>query len=227
MPNFDKDPGGYNMKPSGFKMKNPTLSAGRKGAPIQANYGGGESPAKFLGGILRGVNSITRVVDKGARGVRRKVRKTVGKVAKRVGLGGIAGKLGVGRKRGQATKAGKSQMKNAISASMLGLGGRGKFGKGLVKNKSVKKNPTRGLTHKSTIKVGNRPIGRPNLSGKGGFGVGAAAASIFGSSRPKRGQYSHGPGSGAPPRRRPATGSQASRANKRRALFSGGLFGKR
>lgn len=212
MPNFDKDPGGYNMKPSGFKMKNPTLSAGRKGAPIQANYGGGdESPAKFLGGILRGVNSITRVVDKGARGVRRKVRGTVGKVAKRAGFGRIAGKLGVGRKRGSSTGSSRRSAPGTKlmdkSNTIMNL-----VGKGLVKNKSVKKNPTRGLTHKSTIKVGNRPIGRPNLSGKGGFGVGAAAASVLGSRTP---------------RKRPATGSQASRANKRRALFSGGLFGKK
>ena len=44
MPKFKPNPGG--MKPSGFKMKNKTLSAGAKGSPIQASYSS-KSPVKF------------------------------------------------------------------------------------------------------------------------------------------------------------------------------------
>ena len=83
MPNFKENPGG--MKPSGFKMKNSALNmSARTGSPMHANYGGGESPAKFISGLLKGLNKVTRVVDKGARGVRRKVRNTVKKVVGKV-----------------------------------------------------------------------------------------------------------------------------------------------
>jgi len=257
-----------------FKMKNPTLSAGRKGAPIQANYGGGdESPTKFIGGILRGVS-------RGIRGVQRKVRGTVGKVARGAGLGGAARAIGLGkRKRGPATKAGQAKMKHAINTAMFGVGGRGKFGKG----KKIYSDPTRKGPSKGTkggpfaaanrallsrmgstpggpkrggprgrwdTRAGRPPVGFSDTPGKkstyvkGGFGVGAAAASMFGSSRPKRpvrgkgrtgvlGVFGRGgkvvphlvarSGKNAGPKR----GSQTSRASKRRALFGGGLFGRR
>ena len=103
MPNFKKNPDG--MKPSGFKMKNQVLNASaRTGSPMQANYGGGESPTKFIGGLASMLG----------RGGRRSLPGAIG---------GILGSFAGGKRR-MDTSIGSKFFPRGMFGSKFGAGDR-------------------------------------------------------------------------------------------------------